>query len=95
MSVTEKDVRYVANLAKLSVDDDEVKFYADNLSRIVALVEQMNDAQTDNVEPLSHPQDAPLRLREDRVTEADQRDDFQKVAPAASDGLYLVPKVIE
>ncbi len=95
MSVTEKDVRYVANLARLSVSDDEVKFYADNLSRIVALVEQMNDAQTDNVEPLSHPQDAPLRLREDRVTEVDQRDDFQKVAPAASDGLYLVPKVIE
>lgn len=95
MSVTEKDVRYVANLAKLSVSDDEVKFYADNLSRIVELVEQMNDAKTDNVEPLSHPQDAPLRLREDRVTESDQRDDFQKVAPAASDGLYLVPKVIE
>lgn len=95
MSVSEQDVKYVANLARLNVSEDEVSFYAQNLSRILELVEQMSSAKTDSVEPLSHPQDAPLRLREDRVTENDRRDDFQAVAPSAEDGLYLVPKVIE
>lgn len=95
MSVSADDVRRVADLARLDVSDDEVEFYADNLSRILSLVEQMDSANTENVEPLAHPQDEPLRLREDRVTESDNREAFQEIAPSAEDGLYLVPKVIE
>jgi aspartyl-tRNA(Asn)/glutamyl-tRNA(Gln) amidotransferase subunit C len=69
--------------------------YADSLSRILGLIEQMNAVDTAGVEPMAHPNEAGLRLRADTVTEADQRDKFQKIAPAVEAGLYLVPKVIE
>jgi len=55
----------------------------------------MNAVDTKTVAPMAHPQDAALRLRDDRVTEPDQRDKFQNIAPATEAGLYLVPKVIE
>jgi aspartyl-tRNA(Asn)/glutamyl-tRNA(Gln) amidotransferase subunit C len=73
----------------------DVERYASELSSILEFVEQMDKVDTDNVVPLSHPQDRVLRLREDKVTEEDQRDIFQAVAPATENGLYLVPKVIE
>ena len=69
--------------------------YAETLSRILGLIEQMNAVDTAGVEPMAHPNEAGLRLRTDLVTEADQRDKFQKIAPAVEAGLYLVPKVIE
>ena len=59
------------------------------------LVEQMNKIDTSGVEPMSHPQDAGLRLRDDAVTAENRRDEYQQIAPDAEDGLYLVPKVIE
>lgn len=59
------------------------------------LVEQMDAVDTENVSPMAHPQDAFQRLREDTVTEENQREHFQKNAPAVEDGLYLVPQVIE
>ena len=68
---------------------------AAELSKILEFVEQMNSVDTEDVEPLTHPQDRLLRMREDRVTESDQRDDFQRIAPAVEAGLYLVPRVIE
>ena len=66
-----------------------------NLSDILQLVEQMNSVDTEGVVPMSHPLEVNQRLREDKVTETNQRDEFQKTAPATQDGLYLVPKVIE
>ena len=65
------------------------------LNDILAMVDQMGAVDTTGVEPMSHPQEATQRLREDRVTETDQRELFQSIAPAVEDGLYLVPKVIE
>lgn len=85
----------IARLARIYVDDVDVDRYAAELSSILEFVEQMDKVDTDNVAPLSHPQDRVLRLREDKVTEEDQRDIFQAVAPATENGLYLVPKVIE
>ena len=55
----------------------------------------MNAVDTSGVTPMAHPLDAVQRLREDAVTESDQREHFQQVAPAVEAGLYLVPKVIE
>ena len=59
------------------------------------LVEQMNTVDTDSIEPMAHPRDVALRLRDDQVTERDQREEFLEIAPASERGLYLVPRVIE
>lgn len=90
-----KDVEQIAQLARLAINDDDIPEYATNLTNILALVEQMNSVNTDNVEPMAHPTDAVQRLREDVVTETDQRARFQEIAPEVADGLYLVPQVIE
>ena len=95
MSINPDDVRKIAHLARLAVDDAELPQYAGNLSSILDLVEQMNAVDTRDVTPMAHPLNAVQRLREDRVTESDQRDLFLQNAPAAEAGLFLVPKVIE
>ena len=101
MPITREQIARIAHLARLATapaEAAEAEEYAAQLSRIVELVEQMNRIDTDGVAPLSHPQplaEAALRLRADEVTETDRRADYQRIAPAAADGLYLVPRVIE
>ena len=95
MSLKTEDVRNIAHLARLHLDDDDVESYAAELSSILDLVDQMNAVDTSGVEPLANPLDATQRLRDDEVTETDQRDKFQQIAPDVADGLYRVPKVIE
>jgi len=95
MSLQKDDVEKIAHLARLAISDDDVPAYAENLSNILTLVEQMNDVNTEGVIPMAHPLDAVQRLRNDEVTEHDQREHFQKIAPAVENGLFLVPKVIE
>ena len=95
MSLEAEDVRKIAHLARLEILQDDIAGYAENLSRILDLVEQMNAVDTQNVEPMAHPLDATQRLRADDVTESDQRDHFQRIAPQVDSGYYLVPKVIE
>lgn len=95
MSLNREDVFKIAHLARLGVADAEVERYADELSNILALVDRMNAVDTSAVVPMAHPLDGTQRLRPDVVKEIDQREAFQKIAPAVSDGLYLVPKVIE
>ena len=90
-----EEVRRIARLARIEVADAEVERLRGELNGILALVEKMQAVDTKGVEPMAHPQDARQRLREDRVTEEDQRELNQSVAPATEDGLYLVPKVIE
>lgn len=95
MALDAKDVKKIAFLARLDISEAEVAASATSLSRILGLIEQMNAVDTKAIAPMAHPQDAALRLRDDRVTEPDQRDKFQAIAPATEAGLYLVPKVIE
>ena len=95
MSIDADAVKKIAYLARLKIDEADVSGYVNNLSNIIDLVEQMNAVNTDGVVPMSHPFDAVQRLREDVVTETNQRDAFQKIAPKTEDGLYLVPQVIE
>jgi aspartyl-tRNA(Asn)/glutamyl-tRNA(Gln) amidotransferase subunit C len=95
MSLTKQDVENIAHLARLAIDEADIPNYANNLSSILELVEQMNAIDTAGVEPMAHPLDAVQRLRKDEVTERDQREHFQQVAPLTEAGLYLVPKVIE
>lgn len=95
MSLVRKDVERIAHLARLSLDGQELDAYAESLSRILGLIEQMNAVDTQGVPPMAHPQEGGARLRDDQVTETNQRDRFQGIAPATDAGLYLVPKVIE
>ena len=95
MSLDREEVLKIAHLARLGVDDAEVRRYADELSNILALVDRMNAIDAAGVAPMAHPLDGVQRLRPDAVSESDRRDEFQKIAPAVRDGLYLVPKVIE
>ena len=100
MSLALSDVKRLAHLAQLEITDDQAAGTLAKLNDFFSLVEQMKAVDTTGIEPLSHPiaafqSDLSLRLRDDAVTEPNRRDDYQRVAPATQDGLYLVPKVIE
>ena len=95
MSLNKEQVQYIATLARLKLQDDEIADVVDKLSRIVDFVDQLQAAPTDDVVPMAHPLNMSQRLREDEITESDQRDQVQKNAPSVVDGYYLVPRVIE
>jgi aspartyl-tRNA(Asn)/glutamyl-tRNA(Gln) amidotransferase subunit C len=95
MTLKSDDVRSIAHLARLHIEEEAVDHYVDDLSSILALVDQMSRVDSEGVKPLSNPLDATQRLRDDEVTEGDQRDKFQQIAPDVAEGLYRVPRVIE
>lgn len=95
MALGHDEVKKIAHLARLAIDDKDVDGYARNLSNILDLFTQMNTIDTTGVVPMAHSQDVSQRLREDVVSEHNQRERFQKIAPQTENGLYLVPKVIE
>ena len=95
MTLKSEDVRNIAHLARLHIDDDAIDQYTSDLSSILSLVDQMNQVDSSGVTPLANPLDATQRLRDDEVTEIDERDKFQQIAPDVTAGFYRVPKVIE
>jgi aspartyl-tRNA(Asn)/glutamyl-tRNA(Gln) amidotransferase subunit C len=99
MSLTSTDIARIANLARLELKPAESERMLTQINGFFALVEKMRAVDTTGIEPLAHPvatiQDITLRLREDRVSEANQREANQRNAPALEHGLFLVPKVIE
>ncbi len=95
MSLTTQDVQKVASLARLAMDENEIETARSQLSGIFSLIAEMQAVDTSGIEPMSHAQDLSQRLRSDVVTEANQREAFQAVAPQIEGGLYLVPQVIE
>jgi aspartyl-tRNA(Asn)/glutamyl-tRNA(Gln) amidotransferase subunit C len=95
MSLSDDQIRRIARLARIALQPDETPELADRLNRILTLIGEMQAVDTAGIEPMSHALDVVQRLRPDEVTETDQRERFQAVAPAVADGLYLVPKVIE
>lgn len=95
MAIEDSHVRRAAHLARLAISDDQASGFVDDLSQILDMVDQLQSIDTTGVSPLSHPLDATQRLRADEVTEVNQRDTFQRCAPAVENGLYLVPRVVE
>ena len=95
MSLNLADVKRIAHLARITVEDDEMPGYLQQLSNILSLVEEMQAVDTTGIEPMAHAQDVVLRLRDDVATETDRHEAFQAIAPQVEAGLYLVPKVIE
>ena len=89
------DVRKIARLARLAMGDPEIESSRAQLTGIFELIAEMQSVDTTNITPMSHAQDVSQRLREDMVTETDQRELFQSIAPQVEAGLYLVPQVIE
>ncbi len=99
MALTPADVSRIAHLARLDLGESEQRDLLGQLNGFFDIVERMRAVDTTGVEPLYTPlsavQDVSLRLREDGVTEIDQREANQKSAPAVEGGLFLVPRVIE
>jgi len=95
MSLSLDDVKRVAMLARIEVTEDESEQILRQLGSVFGLIEQMQSVDTAGVEPMAHAQDVTARLRADVVTESDQHELFQSIAPDVEDGLYLVPQVIE
>ena len=95
MSLSLDDVKRVAMLARIEVTDAESEQILGQLDGVFSLIEKMQSADTAGVEPMAHAQDVVARLRPDVVSETDQHELFQSIAPAVEADLYLVPKVIE
>ena len=99
MSLSAADIARIANLARLELQPDESARMLAQINGFFGLVETMRAVDTTGIEPLAHPyatvQDVTLRLRDDRVSEPNQREANQRSAPAVENGLFLVPKVIE
>jgi len=97
MSISSDDVKKIAHLARLQIDEVEIPAYGNDLSNILDLFEQMQLVDTKDIAPLAHPFETSQRLRADEVTEnvIDDMIRFQKIAPQVEANLYLVPQVIE
>jgi len=96
MSIEHSDVESIARLARLALTAEEIPQSAQELARILGMVEQLKRADTAGVTPMSHPLPGQRqRLRTDAVTETDQHELYQRNAPQVQAGLYLVPRVVE
>jgi len=95
MTIERADIEKLAELARIQISENNVAATARSLGDVLKLVGQLQAVDTRDISPMSHPLDSQQRLRGDAVTEPDRRTDFQKIAPATEDGLYLVPRVID
>jgi aspartyl-tRNA(Asn)/glutamyl-tRNA(Gln) amidotransferase subunit C len=99
MALNSLDIDRIAHLARLELQPDEAQRMLGQINGFFAIVEQMRAVDTKGIEPLAHPvaaiQEMALRLRDDIVSEPNQREANQRSAPAVERGLFLVPKVIE
>ena len=95
MSLTPDDIQRLGELARIRLDEDERGRLLGDLDNIFGIIEKLRAVDTTGVEPMTHPEQMGLRLRDDVVTETDQRSENQRSAPAVADGLFLVPRVVE
>lgn len=95
MALERSDVEKIAHLARLGLNDADLPQTTATLNSILGLIDAMQAVDTEGVEPLAHPLEATQRLRADVVSETNQREAYQAIAPTVENGLYLVPKVIE
>ncbi|HLA33086.1 MAG TPA: Asp-tRNA(Asn)/Glu-tRNA(Gln) amidotransferase subunit GatC [Pseudomonas sp.] len=95
MALERSEVEKIAHLARLGLNEADIPSTTETLNNILGLIDQMQAVDTAGIEPLAHPLEATQRLRADVVSEVNQREAYQAIAPAVENGLYLVPKVIE
>ena len=95
MSIEQDEIESIAELARIRIAPEQIGQVTQRITEILAMVDQLQAVDTRDVEPMANPLDDVQRLRPDLVTEENRRDQFQAIAPAVENGLYLVPKVIE
>ena len=95
MAFDKSEVSKVAELARIEIADEEMDEIESRITEILNLINQMQSVDTDAILPMSHPLDGKQILRSDMVSEINNREELQKLAPKIEDGLFLVPKVIE
>jgi|TARA_B110000444_G_C18619104_1_gene491277 aspartyl-tRNA(Asn)/glutamyl-tRNA(Gln) amidotransferase subunit C len=95
MALNEKNIRDIAHLARLKIEEDEVAESLTDFSSILSMISEMQTVDTENIAPLANPHEQVQKLRKDAITESNDRDNLLNLAPKTSDGLFLVPKVID
>lgn len=95
MAISQSEVKKIAHLARLKLDEAKIQAYTSNLDNILNLVNELSAVDTQGIEPMAHPFDAVARLREDTVSEPNLCEALMAIAPESEMGLYLVPQVIE
>ncbi|MBU6467558.1 MAG: Asp-tRNA(Asn)/Glu-tRNA(Gln) amidotransferase subunit GatC [Betaproteobacteria bacterium] len=95
MSLSDQELKHLARLARIHVEENELNALKDQLGRVFKLIDALQAVDTKGIEPLSHSLSLSQPLREDKVTEIDSRESYQAIAPQVEKGLYIVPKVIE
>lgn len=95
MAIDQHEIEKIAQLARIRIADDQVGEVTARIAEILSMVDRLQAVDTAAVEPMANPLDDTQRLRPDAVTEDNRREDFQAIAPAVEDGLYLVPRVID
>lgn len=95
MALEQTDVEKIAKLATLQLNEGDLEATTNSLNNILQLIDKMQAVDTNGIEPLAHPLEITQRLRPDMVTEENHRERYQQIAPSTSEGLYLVPKVID
>ena len=94
MSVTKKDVKKIAELARLEFTESDLESYTTEMNKMLDYVDKLNELDTENVQPLSHPIENTNVFRKDEVKESTEREDALKNAPDKSSEYFKVPKVI-
>ena len=95
MAIEQDEIEKIAELARIHIGNEQIGQVTQRITEILQMVDQLQAVDTQDVEPMANPLDATAILRADVITEGDQRDAFQAIAPAVENGLYLVPKVID
>lgn len=95
MSFETKEIKKIAHLARLAISNDQANSLVNDFNNIIGFVEKMKQSDTENVKPLSHPYDISQPVRDDQVTEKNERQSLQSIAPDTKAGLYIVPQFIE
>ena len=95
MAIDQDEIEKIAELARIRIAEDQIGQVTRRITEILGMVDQLQAVDTSQVEPMANPLDATQKLRADIITESNRREDFQAIAPAVEDGLYLVPKVID
>jgi len=95
MAVSKKDVKYIADLARLEFTEEETESLAEDMNQILDYMEQLNELDTENVKPLNHVIELQQNLREDQKETPLDHDDALKNAPDADSDYFRVPKVID
>ena len=95
MSIDKSDIKHLCNLSKLNLDEDEQSLFLSQMQSILGMIEELQEVDTGDIEPMAHPLQMSQRLRVDEITEFNERDKYQKNTEFAEDGFYKVPKVID